>query len=140
MLLEVATLYIVLSAACPNSGSGEGDVAVVNSTSDKVTLIVANPSHIAPIIARDLEAAMAEDFSLVPEVLRVSVERAEGNLLVWLAANRPSPEVRERIFRKQFAIIEAFPEVSFDFNLISLTSDEVGEFASSAKAIFTREK
>jgi hypothetical protein len=50
---------------------------------------------------KSVEKALAEYLAMVPEVERIFVERADGNLLVWLTSDRPSREVRERIFKTQ---------------------------------------
>jgi hypothetical protein len=84
-----------------------------------------------------VEKALAADMSLVSEVKRIFVERADGNLLVWLAALKPSKEVREKIFEKQFGLIDAFPEISFDFNIVSTDAERPSEIASEAKLIYT---
>ncbi|MFP5231530.1 MAG: hypothetical protein ACLGQX_02750 [Acidobacteriota bacterium] len=89
-------------------------------------------------IAADVETAIGQDLATVNAVQHVLTEHAEGSLLVWVVADRPSAEVREKIFEKQFAIIDAFPDTLFDFNLVS-SSGRPSEISSSAKVIFTRE-
>jgi hypothetical protein len=81
--------------------------------------------------------AIGCDLATVPEVRHVMVEHAEGNLLVWISADSPNAKVREEIFKKQFAIINGFPEITFDFNLIS-NSRSARETSSSARLIYTR--
>jgi hypothetical protein len=48
-------------------------------------------------------------------------------------------EVREKVFQKQFDLIDGFPEISFDFNLVSAKNRGPEEFATSAKLIYSRE-
>ncbi len=93
--------------------------------------------RIQSAVATDVETAIGLDFAAVDAVQHVLTEHAEGNLLVWVVASQPSAEVRERIFEKQFAIIDAFPDTSFDFNLVS-SQGRPGEISSSAKVVFAR--
>jgi hypothetical protein len=43
------------------------------------------------------------------------------------------------VFQKQFDIVDGFPEVSFDFNLIAGKNRDANEFASEAKLIYSRQ-
>ncbi len=85
-----------------------------------------------------LEKALALDLSPVREVRHVLVERANGNLLVWIALDNPAHDVRERVFQKELGLIENFPEVEFDFNLIPAMGRDPAHIASGAKVIYTR--
>jgi len=69
----------------------------------------------------------------------VLIESAEQNLLVWIAVDNPTREVRERVFLKELALIEGFPEVDFDFNIVR-SSPEPRQIASNAKAIYSRKE
>ena len=88
--------------------------------------------------SQTLEAALAADLSLVPEVEHIFVERADNTLLVWTSLEKTSKDVREKVFQKQFDIIEGFPEVSFDFNLVSGKDRPPADLASAAKLIYSR--
>lgn len=68
-----------------------------------------------------------------------SVERADDNLLVWIALDSPTRENREKVFQKQFELIDGFPEIAFDFNLISSLNRSGADFASGATLIYSRE-
>jgi hypothetical protein len=95
-------------------------------------------SEPAILYSQALEVALAADIALVPDVRHILVERADDNLLVWIALDNPTKEVREKVFQKQFDLIDGFPEVSFDFNLISAKDRTPEEFASSAKLVYSR--
>lgn len=96
-------------------------------------------SEPAILYSQTLEAALAKDLALVSDVRHVLVERADDNLLVWIALDNPTKEIRERVFQKQFDLIDGFPEVSFDFNIVSARGRSPQEFATSAKLIYSRE-
>jgi len=86
-----------------------------------------------------LEKALALDLSAIREVSHVLIERADGNLLVWIALDNPVRDVRERVFQKELRLIENFPEIEFDFNLVpAVGSSDPGQIASGAKVIYTR--
>ena len=91
------------------------------------------------LFSATLESALAKDFALNPHVQAVFVDRVEGNLLVWIAVDDPTREIREKVFQKQFDLIDGFPEISFDFNIIAGRDRSPQEFASEAKLIYSRE-
>jgi len=90
------------------------------------------------LIGDSVELAMAKDFASIPEVRYVLTEQVEGPLLVWIAADNPEPEVRMRIYQKEMELIEGFPEVDFDFNLIPSMGRSPEEIASGARVVYSR--
>jgi len=66
----------------------------------------------------DVEQAIRDDFSTIPEILSIDITHENGEVVVRLAANDPPKEIRYKIYDKQASIIRAFPEVDLDFNLI----------------------
>jgi hypothetical protein len=134
MLIEI-TASIILAAGAQRCGKGESMFSV---TTDKSHCIaVCGSAETSLLYSQSVETALAEDLAHIPEVNRIFVDRADGNLLVWIAANNPSRAVRESIFQRQFDLIDAFPEVSFDFNIISTHADIPLEIASEAKLIYS---
>jgi hypothetical protein len=87
-----------------------------------------------------LEVALAHDLSLVGEVRHVLTERADGSLLVWIALDNPVREVREQVFQKELGLIDSFPEIEFDFNLVPAMGRDAGHIASGAKVVYTRKE
>ncbi len=87
-----------------------------------------------------LEKALALDLSPLREVRHVLIERADGNLLVWIALDNPAHDVRERVFQKELGLIENFPDVEFDFNLVPAMGRDPGHIASGAKVVYTRKE
>jgi len=90
-------------------------------------------------VAEPLESAIAKDFASLPEVRHVLSEYVDGNLLLWIAIdNAGSYDVRSRVYDKELALMDGFPEINFDFNLIPAMDRNVRELASGAKIIFSR--
>jgi len=137
MLLEVAALSLVPSASPQRREAGKHVFTMTSGGGHIVTACGTKES--SPLYSASLETALAEDLALVPDVQSVFVERAEGNLLVWIGVANPTREVREKVFQKQFDIIDGFPEISFDFNLIAGKNRDAREFASEAKLIYSRQ-
>jgi len=138
MLIEIGILSCVLAASSQRCGI-ENRVLSVDSSGEKITITPNCSKEPSLLYSASLESALAEDFGLVPDVRNVLIERAEDNLLVWISIDNPTKEVRERVFQKQFDLIEGFPEIAFDFNLISARNRSPQDFASSAKLIYSRE-
>jgi hypothetical protein len=142
MIVEVCVLFIVLSRTPEVCEAGERvfhvDSAQVKSSNEAVT-ITALGLEPDVCFGTHLEDALAADLSQVHEVRHVLVEKAENNLLVWIALDNPIREVRERVFRKELELIEGFPEIEFDFNVIQAKDSDPRQFASSAKIIYSRE-
>lgn len=142
MLVEVAVLSIALTASPQRCGAGEY-IFTANSSlkplGDRFMLPAAYLSEPAVLYSQSLEVALANDLALVRDIRHVLVERADDNLLVWIALDNPTKEAREKVFQKQFDLIDGFPEISFDFNLVSSRDRTPAEFASSAQLIYSRE-
>jgi hypothetical protein len=69
--------------------------------------------------ARTIEKIIRDAFSSIPEVRGVRIEQDGDETLVRIAANDPPREVRYQVYDKQKNLIETFPEMTFDFSLIS---------------------
>jgi hypothetical protein len=136
MIVEIAT-WIVLAAGTQACAAGE---SVFSRDSHKGNKAITVCGSIEPsmLYSQSVEYALADDLKAVAEINCIFVERVEGNLLVWITANHPSKEVRERIFQKQFDLIDAFHEVSFDFNIVSTGAQDPREIHSAAKLIYAR--
>ena len=138
MLIEVVFLSVGLAASAQRCGPGDR-VLSAHSAEPKITNNAAGAKEPSLLYSASLESALASDLSLLSEVRHVFVERADNNLLVWIALDSPTKEVREKVFQKQFDLIDGFPEISFDFNLMSAKGRSPQDFASSAKLIYSRE-
>lgn len=138
MVIEIGALCAVLSASARRCEAGEVNVSL-NSIEGKIMLVAERSQPPTLLFSRTVEDAVAGDLKLVPEVSHVSVERADGNLLVWIAVSNPTKEVRERIFEKQYSVIDGFPEIEFDFNIIAAKGLTPADLTSTGKIVFTRE-
>jgi hypothetical protein len=69
------------------------------------------PMSIKEFISREL--------ALEKEVEAVLTSRHGNVFYLWTVVDNPTGEVRERIFEREKAIIDGFPEYDFDFNIIS---------------------
>jgi hypothetical protein len=136
MLVEIGTLSLVLAASAQSCGPGK-HVLSLHSWQHKHD--AAAPQEPNLLNSATLESAVAMDLALVPDIRHVLVERADDNLLVWIAVDNPTKEVRETVFKKQYGLIEGFPEISFDFNLVVAKGRGPLELASGAKVIYSRE-
>jgi hypothetical protein len=87
-----------------------------------------------------VNASLAHDLSLIREVRHVLTERADGSLLVWIALDNPAREVREQVFQKELGLIDSFPEVDFDFNIVPAMGRDPAHIASGAKVVYTRKE
>lgn len=111
------------------------------TSADSVSLVLAVDglsSHPTTTVGGNLESAIAKDFSTLREVNSVLTESAEESLLVWIGVDAPTTDVRNRIFDKQISLIEGFPEVEFDFNIIAASAGRPDEIASRARVIYSR--
>src|SRR2546423_76072 len=136
MLVEVGVICVILAAEPERCSAGE---RVLKAYSDGPTLTMNADWLHSPIIVTglDLETSIAHDLALVEQVHHVLIERAEGNLLVWISVDDPVTEVRERIFQKELMLIEGFPEVDFDFNIVPSMNRDPREIATSAKVVYS---
>lgn len=137
MFIELAVMSMALASTPKRCEAGES-VVFMNSGSGRVTFTVSGSKEPSLLHSVDLEHALAADFSSVADVRYVSVDRVDDNLLVWIALDSPTKENREKVFQKQFDLIDGFPEISFDFNLISSLDRSREDFASGSKLIYSR--
>jgi len=90
------------------------------------------------LFSSTLENAIAEDFASIPQVRNVLIESAQDSLLVWIIADDPNRCVRDRIFQIELDLMDAFPEKSFDFNVIPSLGREIGEIVTNARVLYSR--
>jgi hypothetical protein len=140
MIFEVAILSFFLAGQPRKCNTFESGVVVVFDSN--TTSIEWKPEYsLIPevSVAGNLEAALAKDLASIPEVRHVLTERAEGNLLVWIAIdNAESYEVRSQVYEKELGLMDGFPEVSFDFNLMPAMGRNAKELATGAQVVYTR--
>jgi hypothetical protein len=98
-----------------------------------------SPTSLDVSSGMDMESALASGLASEIAVRHVFIERADRNLVVWIAVDDPTKEVLERVFRKELSLMDGFPEINFDFNVVSGRNREPGYFAPDARLIFSRE-
>jgi len=142
MIFETAILAFILACEPRKCSTVEGN-HVVFFDSNTRTIHVEPPTQpeisINEGFAEGLEAALAKDLASVREVRCVLTEQADGNLLVWIAIDDPgSFEIRSRIYEKELGLMDGFPEVNFDFNLILSMGRSPRELATGAQVVYSR--
>ncbi len=110
----------------------------LNSSAPWLTTTTAYGYEPDVLFGESLEIAMAKDFASVPQVRHVMAERVDGPFLVWIAVDDPTPEVRARIYQKEMELIDGFPEIDFDFNLVLAMGRSHAEIATGASVIYSR--
>jgi hypothetical protein len=139
MLVETGLLCVLLTKEPDRCEAGKRVLDMSNVTS--CSLVVSGEKFVEAEVyeGADLDIALARDLAIVKEVRHVLVERADGNLLVWIALDNPVREVREQLFQRELSLIEDFPEIEFDFNIIPGTNSEPSRIASGARVVYSRE-
>lgn len=109
--------------------------------SNRSELVLTNERAKMPellLFADTLETALSRDLASVPQVRHVLTEWADGPLLVWIAIDNPEPDVRRRIYQKELGLIDGFPEIEFDFNLIPAMGRVAGDLVTGARVVYSR--
>lgn len=89
-------------------------------------------------LAEGLETVVGRDLGSVPEVRYVLTERVPDSLTVWIAVDNPEEAVRRRTYATELNLISAFPEVAFDFNLVSVLGRSPSQIATGAHLAYSR--
>ncbi len=89
-------------------------------------------------MADSLETALGKDLGSIPQVRYVLTEWVEGPLLVWIAVDNPEASVRKKIYQKELDLIDAFPDIEFDFNLLAASGRSADELVTGARVVFSR--
>ena len=115
---------------------------MVNFESNAKELILSTENAKMPdvLITDSLETALGKDFSGIPQVCHVLTERVDGLLLVWIALDDPEPSVRKRVYQKELELMDGFPDIDFDFNLIPALGRKPEELATGAHVVFSRQE
>lgn len=143
MFVEVTVLSIILSCQPRRCSTVRKDELLIFDSMNALPLTESKP--VFPVILPEtsvsgsLEAALAKDLASLSNVRHVLTERADGNLLVWIAIDdAESYEARSQVYEKELGLMDGFPEVNFDFNLIPAMNRKAGELATGAQVVYTR--
>ena len=90
------------------------------------------------VVSNTLEMALANELASVRQVRDVLVESVRDSFLVWITVDDPERAVRDLIFQKQMDLMDAFPEINFDFNLIPTMGRSIKEIATDARIVYSR--
>ena len=88
------------------------------------------------VITDAVEVTLAKDFAGVPEIRHVLMEKSGRLMFIWISVDSPVSSVRKRIYEKELEIIDCFPEVDFEFNIVP-TLDRRADRSRPALAFFT---
>lgn len=133
------TVCAIALAGAPRLTTEES--LIMHFHSDYTALVIdTSKEPIKPnvVIGKDLREALAEDFATVPQVRNVLVDRVDEAMLVWIVADNPERPVRDRIFQKQLGLMDAFPEIDFDFNLIPSMGRPIEEIVTAVRPVYSR--
>lgn len=90
-----------------------------SSVASGPSLVYGVSPSVSPLTpAKAIEQVVKDDLSTIPGVLNVVVEHENEEILVRVGVNSPERELRYKIYDKQAGLIEAFPEMIFDFSLV----------------------
>ena len=128
-----------LACVVPRVGVGEHAINF-DSKSNASVLTTGNAKMPDILIPDDLETALGKDFGVIPQVRHVLTEWVDGPLLVWIALDNPEPSVRKAVYQKELELMDGFPEIDFDFNLIGADGRNAEEFATGAHVVFSRQE
>ena len=92
------------------------------------------------LTADPVEIALGKDFATIPQVRYVLTERVDGPLLVWIAIDNAEASVRRKIYQKELELMDGFPEIEFDFNLVPAIGRDAKEVATGAHVVFSRQE
>ena len=132
----------VLTAAlsCPPRGRSYNEQSIQMDSDCKELFFAssAQPKMPTTVNSMSLETALAKDLASVHQVRYVLVESVHGALLVWIVVDDPERPVRDRIFQKQMDLMDVFPEIDFDFNLIPSMARPPNEITTEAHVVYSR--
>lgn len=76
------------------------------------------------------------ELGLVPEVEYVFAALRGDVFYVWVVVNEFTPEVRQRIYERERAVIDEFSDFEFDFYIIARMNREITELISDAEPVY----
>ena len=139
MLFIVEGILSIALAGFPKGRNQEEQFSQPDIVYRKSILINSGDAKMATtVVSSTLQAALAQDLASVPQVSDILIENVKGAFLVWVVVDNPERQVRDRIFQKQMDLMDAFPEIGFDFNLIPSMGRPVNEIATGAIPVYSR--
>lgn len=87
-----------------------------------------------------VETCIQLELSLEKEIEAVYIDReSDGNYKVISVVNERNPEIRDRVYQREEAIMEAYPTMRFDFHVLARMNRKLEDVITKAnKVIFER--
>ncbi len=87
-----------------------------------------------------VETGARIELSLVPEVERVFFEReGDGEFRIITVVNKRDAAIREKVYAREEAIMQAYPGLNFDFHVVARMDRKVEDVLTKAgKLVFER--
>jgi hypothetical protein len=87
-----------------------------------------------------VETGARIELSLVPEVERVFFEReGDGEFRIISVVNKRDAVIREKVYAREEAIMQAYPGLNFDFHVVARMDRKVEDVLTKAgKLVFER--
>jgi hypothetical protein len=122
-MLIAETVFIVGVVCGGSMRKAETGNFEFSSVVPAILACAANPPNCVGF-GDSVKDAIAKDFYTIPSVKNVFIEEENGEAVVRISVPHDVPrDIRYEIYDKQSAIVEAFPEMLFDFSLVPVGAD-----------------
>jgi hypothetical protein len=138
-MFVVETVIWVGLACAARRMNGADQSMNFDSTAKGLIINTGNAKMPEILIADPLEIALGKDFAGIPQVRHVLTEWVDGPLLVWIAIDNIELDVRRKVYQKELELMDGFPNIEFDFNLVPALDRDPEELASGAHVVFSRQ-
>lgn len=85
-----------------------------------------------------MDLAIAQDLASIAHVQHVLIDQADKTLSVWVIVDQHESDTRDRIYDKELAFMDAFPEFEFDFNLVPALDRPLNQIVSGMQLIYSK--
>jgi|SRR6185437_10997541 len=138
MISIAAGVLLIASARTPHRSDVGLHMIQFNSSPVDAILRSENSTLARNDIADPLEGALSKDLASIRQVRHVLTHKVNESLLVWIALDNPEPDIRHLIYEKELGLINGFPDVEFDFNLVPAMGRAAREIVSNANVVYSR--
>ncbi|MBW1956443.1 MAG: hypothetical protein JRI83_12125 [Deltaproteobacteria bacterium] len=125
-----------------NTGVGEQEAIWINvlpseeSVPSKTQDQVLHEDSNTRIIA--IDNFFAEKFFTIQQVEAVFFRDDDNSIQVWTLINELDRSIRNRIYEIEFSIMKRFPEIGFDFHVMSRNNRDIEEIIPAGMKIIKR--
>lgn len=85
-----------------------------------------------------IENFFAENFFAIQEVEAVYFRDEDNTIKVWTLINELDRSIRNRIYEIEFSLMKRFPEIGFDFHVVSRNNRDMGEITPAEMKVIKR--